>query len=104
MSIKDLAEMIDTAFGISLTLGGILWMCLYFKLDKIYDELKERNRTNDVISKKVIQAIQNDLNECYSDCENETDKAFQQGRISAHKHDLFVIDQILSEGEKMKND
>ena len=41
MSIKDLAEMIDIAFGISLALGGILWFCLYTKLEKIYDELKE---------------------------------------------------------------
>jgi len=41
MSIKDLAEMIDIAFGISLSLGGILWMCLYFKVEKIHDELKE---------------------------------------------------------------
>lgn len=41
MSNKDLADMIDIAFGIVVALGSILWFILYHKLDKIYDELKE---------------------------------------------------------------
>ena len=44
MSIKDLAEMIDIGFGILITLGGILWLCLYIKLEKVYDELKEKRK------------------------------------------------------------
>ncbi len=47
MSIKDLSEMIYIAYGISLTLGVILWLCLYLKLDKIYDELKEIRKENE---------------------------------------------------------
>ena len=53
---------------------------------------------------KILKAIQNDLNEakeCYLDCENESDKAFQQGRIFAHNYDLFVIERILK-GERTK--
>jgi len=41
MSNKDIAEMIDIALGILITLGIILWFWLYLKIDKIYDELKE---------------------------------------------------------------
>ena len=41
MSNKDLANMIDIAFGILIVFGSILWVWLYLKLDKIYDELKE---------------------------------------------------------------
>lgn len=41
MSINDLANMMDTELGVLLVLGGVLWMWLYFKLDKIHDELKE---------------------------------------------------------------
>lgn len=41
MSINDLANMIDTELGVLLTFGGVLWLWLYFKVDKIYDELKE---------------------------------------------------------------
>lgn len=41
MSNKDLAEMIDIAFGILIVFSSILWFWLYLKLDKIYDELKE---------------------------------------------------------------
>lgn len=55
---------------------------------------------NDVILEKVIQSIQNDLDEAkesFSDCENEIDKSFQQGRIFAHNYDLFVIERILKE-------
>lgn len=51
---------------------------------------------------KVIQSIQNDLDEAkesFSDCENEIDKSFQQGRIFAHNYDLFVIERILKDAE-----
>lgn len=49
MSNKDLADMIDIAFGILIVFGSILWFWLYLKLDKIYDELKEiRKEKKDV--------------------------------------------------------
>ena len=51
-----------------------------------------------------IKADLDDAKESFSDCENENDKAFQQGRIFAHNYDLLVIDQILSEKEKRKSD
>lgn len=58
--------------------------------------------------KYIRHAIQIDLDEakeCYSDCEDEVEKAFNQGRILAHNYDLIVINRMLKEnGNEQKND
>lgn len=41
MSNNDIKELIDIAFGILIVFDSILWLYLYYKLGKIYDELKE---------------------------------------------------------------
>ena len=41
MSNKDIAEMIEISFAILIALGTFIWLYLYYKLGKIYDELKE---------------------------------------------------------------
>lgn len=65
MSNKDIAEMMDIAFGILIALGGILWLWLYLKLDKIYDELKEIRKESKVkkcfdIPKEVAEMLLED--------------------------------------------
>ena len=45
MSIKDLSDMIDIAFGILIVFGSILWFWLYLKIEKIHDELNEINNS-----------------------------------------------------------
>ena len=68
---------------------------------KGYDIGRKHGLTVETAHLKYIrQAIQFDLDEAkesFSDCENETDKAFQQGRIFAHNYDLIVIDRMLKE-------
>lgn len=87
MSIKDLAEMIDIAFGISLTLGGLLWAWLYFKVEKIHDELKELRKNKEevtyghwkpdgtcsVCGKHTLQSYGNFCCYCGSDMKGESE-------------------------------
>ncbi len=44
MSIEDLAKMIDIATAVLLVFGVSLAFTLFYKLEKIYDELKEIRR------------------------------------------------------------
>lgn len=41
MSNKDIAEMISLAIAIMLVFSSSALLCLFYKLNKIYDELKE---------------------------------------------------------------
>ena len=48
MSNKDIAEMIEISFAILIALGTFIWLYLYYKLGKIYDELKEIRKESKV--------------------------------------------------------
>lgn len=52
-----------------------------------------------------IKADLDEAKESFSDCENESDKSFQQGRIFAHNYDLFVIERMLkNDGERKETE
>ena len=68
MSNKDLADMIDIAFGIIITLGSILWFILYHK--EVRKEKKEAKHGEWVHREDMDFIDQNGVEHFHCMCKN----------------------------------